>query len=534
VSARIDTPEVDRLAAEGWRVHLGPEPSTDDLRRELAKGSLPAAFHATATRNPDRPALSIDGAAATHGEIDGRAAKVAGWLHREGIHRGDPVVVSGANSLGLVAGYLGVLRAGATVVLANPVLTEVELAHLVSDSSAVLALADGGARSRLASIARSDGPLRAAVDLAGLERDARDAAPADPPAATSDDVALLAYTSGTTGKPKAVPLTHGNLLSSIRAVMLAWRWSEDDVLIHALPLSHQHGLGGVHVALLSGSRAVIHAKFDAAAICDAIRSERGTVLFGVPAVYERLLAAEGADTAALGELRLLVSGSAPLSPLLAERVADIAGEVPLERYGTTESGLDVSNPYDGPRKPGTVGLPLPGVELALVDDDGAPVGRGDTGEIVLRGPQVFSGYRGQPEATAAAFLPGGWFRTGDLGRLVPSDSYLEISGRAKDLIITGGMNVYPREVELALEQSADVARAAVVGVPSERWGEEVVAAIVPRAERTPDADGLLAFARSRLAPYKCPKRFVVVDELPVNAMGKVVSAEVARLVTEAR
>jgi malonyl-CoA/methylmalonyl-CoA synthetase len=207
--------------------------------------------------------------------------------------------------------------------------------------------------------------------------------------------------------------------------------------------------------------------------------------------------------------------------------------VPLERYGTTESGLDVSNPYDGPRRTGTVGVPLPGVELALAGDDGAPVGVGQTGEIVLRGPQVFPGYRGDEEATAAAFHPGGWFRTGDIGRLDPSDRYLEITGRAKDLIITGGMNVYPREVELALEQSPDVGRAAVVGVASERWGEEVVAAVVPRPQRTIDPDALHGFARSRLAPYKCPKRFVVVDELPVNAMGKVRSAEVARLVEDA-
>ncbi|HET8754371.1 MAG TPA: AMP-binding protein, partial [Solirubrobacteraceae bacterium] len=223
-------------------------------------------------------------------------------------------------------------------------------------------------------------------------------------------------------------------------------------------------------------------------------------------------------------------GSAPLSPLLAERIAELAGQVPLERYGTTESGLDVSNPYDGPRRPGTVGLPLPGLELAIVGDDGASVAAGDTGEIVLRGPQVFSGYRGDVHATAAAFYPGGWFRTGDIGRLDPADGYLAITGRAKDLIITGGMNVYPREVELALEQSPDVSRAAVVGVASARWGEEVVAAVVPRPQRTIDADALHGFVRSRLAPYKCPKRFVVLDELPVNAMGKVSAAEVARIV----
>jgi malonyl-CoA/methylmalonyl-CoA synthetase len=525
--------EAERRAAAAWRIHLGHDVPADELRRELGEGSLAAAFHATASRHPDRPALAVDGAAVTHGELDGRAARVAGWLTAAGVRGGDPVVVSGPNSLALVVAYVGALRAGAVVVLANPMLTEVELRHLVSDSSAVLALAAGEALSRLDHIARSVSTLRAAVDIDALEREAAANRPVDPVAAASEDVALLAYTSGTTGKPKAVPLTHRNLLSSIRAVMLAWRWSEGDVLVHALPLSHQHGLGGVHAALLSGSRAVIHRKFDAGAVCDAIRTERATVLFGVPAIYERLVAADGADRPALATLRLLVSGSAPLSPLLAERVADVAGQVPLERYGTTESGLDVSNPYDGRRRPGTVGLPLPGVELAIVDDDGTPAGIGQTGEIVLRGPQVFAGYRGDDQATAAAFHAGGWFRTGDIGRLDPSDRYLEITGRAKDLIITGGMNVYPREVELALELSPDVSCAAVVGVASERWGEEVVAAVVPRARRTIDPDALDGFVRSRLAPYKCPKRFVVVDELPVNAMGKVSSAEVVRLVMEA-
>jgi malonyl-CoA/methylmalonyl-CoA synthetase len=226
----------------------------------------------------------------------------------------------------------------------------------------------------------------------------------------------------------------------------------------------------------------------------------------------------------------MVSGSAPLSPALARRVETIVGQLPLERYGTTESGLNVSNLYDGPRKPGAVGIPLPGVEMAVVDEGGAPVADDTDGEIVVRGPQVFDGYRGDPDATAAAFFDGGWFRTGDIGRIDPADGFLSITGRAKDLIISGGMNVYPREVELALEEAGDVARAAVVGVPSERWGEAVVAAIVPAPGAAVDEDALLAFVSERLAPYKRPKWVVPVDELPVNHMGKVVTAEVVKLV----
>jgi malonyl-CoA/methylmalonyl-CoA synthetase len=315
------------------------------------------------------------------------------------------------------------------------------------------------------------------------------------------------------------------VLSSIRAVMLAWRWTADDVLLHALPLFHQHGLGGVHATLLAGSRAVIQSRFDPERLLTAIADVRPSVLLAVPAMYMRLT--EGGRAPLAHSLRLLVSGSAALSPRLAERVAELTGQLPLERYGTTESGLDISNPYDGPRVPGTVGIPLPGVEAAIASDDGRPLEAGEDGEIIVRGPQVFGGYRGLPEATAEAFHPGGWFRTGDIGRVRRDDGYVEITGRIRELIISGGMNVYPREVEFALESHPAVARASVVGVPSERWGEEVVAAIVP-AGRVREED-LIEFARSQLAAYKCPKRLLLVEELPVNAMGKVVAAEVRQL-----
>jgi malonyl-CoA/methylmalonyl-CoA synthetase len=261
-----------------------------------------------------------------------------------------------------------------------------------------------------------------------------------------------------------------------------------------------------------------------------IARERGTVLMAVPAMYERLAACEEFDTIQLASLRLLVSGSAPLSPALATRVEAAAGQLPLERYGTTESGLDVSNLHDGPRRPGSVGLPLPGIELRVLGAEGHPVADGEDGEIAVRGPQVFSGYRGDEEATAGSFWPGGWFRTGDIGRVDPVDGFLSITGRAKELIISGGMNVYPREVELALEEAPGVARAAVVGVPSERWGEEVVAAVVCAPGAAVDETELIEFARERLAPYKRPKRVVLLAELPVNHMGKVLRSELARMV----
>ncbi|MEA2323388.1 MAG: malonyl-CoA/methylmalonyl-CoA synthetase [Solirubrobacteraceae bacterium] len=528
---RSGTPAVRDRALAAWRLHTGRDADAGALRAELAAGSLPAAFHATATAHPDRPALEIYGAGVTHGELDAAVAGVARRLRDRGAEPGAAVAISAPTSLALVVAYLGALRTGATVVLANPAYTETELRHIAADSDAALAVAAGTGAEHLRRIAAERGDGLEVVELEALVDGAADGPGLPVPPLGPGDVALLAYTSGTTGTPKTVPLTHGNLLSSIRGAMLAWRWSADDVLVHALPLFHQHGLGGVHATLLAGSRAVIASRLDPERLLATIAATPATVLFAVPAVYERLLAAE--DPSALRTPRLLVSGSAPLSPALAGRIAAVAGRPPLERYGTTESGLDVSHAYDGERRAGTVGVPLPGVELAIADADGAPVRDGEDGEILLRGPQVFDGYRGAGDAGAKAFHPGGWFRTGDIGRLDPADGVLQITGRSKELIITGGMNVYPREVALVLERAPGIERAAVVGVPSERWGEEVVAVVVASDGAAVDAEAVVAHARGELAPYKCPKRVVVVDELPANAMGKVVTAEVVRLATAA-
>jgi malonyl-CoA/methylmalonyl-CoA synthetase len=287
----------------------------------------------------------------------------------------------------------------------------------------------------------------------------------------------------------------------------------------------------VHASLLSGSQTVVLDRFDPQVLWSTMAATRASVLFAVPAMYERLVTwaqAAAPDPQARRDLRLAVSGSAPLPAVLAERVRGLLGQLPLERYGTTESGLMVSNPYVGPRRPGTVGLPLPGVELAIVDGKGNPVDEGADGEIVVRGPQVFSGYRGAPEITAASFFDDGWFRSGDIGRIDPVDGYLSITGRLKDLIITGGMNVYPTEVEAALELSPGVSEAAVVGVPSQRWGEEVIAVVVPSDERI-DPEQVLVDVRRRLSPYKCPKRILVVASLPRNPMGKLLRRNLAEV-----
>jgi malonyl-CoA/methylmalonyl-CoA synthetase len=314
-------------------------------------------------------------------------------------------------------------------------------------------------------------------------------------------------------------------------VRLAWRWTGDDRLVLALPLFHIHGLGvGLHGTLLAGASAVLLPRFDPDAVLDAAVAHDATLFFGVPTMYARLAASRRLGE--LGRLRLCVSGSAPLPPAIFDRLAEGSGQRVLERYGMTETGMNVSNPYDGERRPGTVGFPLPGVELRLAAARGTggvpPTSAAEAatvGEIQLRGPNVFGGYWRQPAATAAAFTHDGWFKTGDIGQHDP-DGYLRLVGRARDLIITGGLNVYPREVEDILLEHPGVAEVAVAGTPDSEWGEVVTAWIVPASAATPPArDDLEGFAAERLARFKCPRRFVFVDALPRNALGKVLRQE---------
>src|SRR5713226_6636522 len=292
-----------------------------------------------------------------------------------------------------------------------------------------------------------------------------------------------------------------------------WRWTSGDVLVHALPLFHLHGLGmELHGTLLSGGSAtLIHFSPDGV-VAELTRNDaaRGTMFFGVPAMYQRLCDWLEEHPADLSHVRLFVSGSAPLPPALFERCERLLGQAPVERYGITEGGIVVSNPYDGPRQPGRVGLPFPGVEVKLGDHD----------EVLLKGGQVFKGYWRNPAATEEAFTPDGFFRTADVGE-IGSDGTLAIRGRLKELIISGGFNVYPREVELVLESHPAVEEVAVAGVPSDRWGEEVTAFVVPSKSGSLIENELIAFARERLATYKCPRRVVIVASLPRNAMGKI-------------
>jgi malonyl-CoA/methylmalonyl-CoA synthetase len=333
------------------------------------------------------------------------------------------------------------------------------------------------------------------------------------PELTPDDPAVILYTSGTTGRPKGAVLDHGGLLAQARGAIEVWRWTARDVLLHALPLFHLHGLGmGINGTLLSGSSATLVPFTPEAVVAELTRKDasRATMFFGVPAMYQRLCDWLDLHPTDLSQVRVFVSGSAPLPPALFERCERLLGQPPVERYGITEGGIVVTNPYDGPRQPGRVGLPFPGVEVKL----------GERDEVLLKGGQVFKGYWRNPQATAEAFTADGFFRTADVGE-IGSDGTLAIRGRLKELIISGGFNVYPREVELVLETHPSVEEVAVAGVPSDAWGEEVTAFVVPSKSATLDEDELIAYARERLATYKCPRRIVVLDKLPRNAMGKI-------------
>ncbi len=495
---------VGRWGPPDWSVHLPPDvpPSSVDL----AEGaSLPGAFTRAWIRDPARIVLStLDGSRVSATELEERTGAAALRFAAAGLAPGDRLLLSAGTSLDMVVAYVGALRAGLIVVPANPGYSAAELSALAVASAPALAVLDDPAR-----LPAPECPVTT-PELAGLPSRGSGLVL---DSAAAEDTALIIYTSGTTGKPKGVPLSHGNLLASAHAVRLAWRWTPEDTLALCLPLFHVHGLGvGLHGTLVTGAGAVL-VPFSPPAVADAVTGG-ASLFFGVPTMYHRI--AESAHLSDLSGLRLAVSGSAPLPAELHEAIRAGSGQVVLERYGMTETVMLVSNPYEGERRPGTVGFPLPGVDVRLDPREGA------TAEIQVRGPNVIAGYLNDPAATAAAYTSDGWFRTGDLGTL-SDDGYLSISGRAKELIITGGYNVYPREVEELLRTHDRVADAAVVGAPSAKWGETVVAFVVPSAAgSTANLESELdAWCDERLVAYKRPREWRVVESIPRNALGKI-------------
>ncbi len=462
----------------------------------------------------------------TYGDLLTWSSQIATRLVEAGVEPGDRVAVQVEKSPMAVALYLACLRAGAIYLPLNPAYRPAEVAYFLNDAEPRVFVADPThAEPSARHVPAGTVVLTLDADGQGSLRDApanstSSSTSADVSTRAGTDVAAILYTSGTTGRAKGAMLTHDNLLSNADTLIDLWGFSDRDTLIHALPIYHVHGLFvALHCVLLSGAQARFLSRFDADVVLGHLA--RSTALMGVPTFYTRLLAHPDLDHRGCRSMRLFISGSAPLRAEDFDAFRDRTGYAILERYGMTEAGMITSNPLDGERRAGTVGRPLPGVEVRIVDpDDGSPVVDGTVGVLHIQGPNVFAGYWRQPEKTRAEHDDDGYFITGDLVTRT-SDGTITIVGRAKDLVISGGLNVYPKEVESALDALDGVGESAVVGVPHPDLGEAVVAAVVPTPERRLDPEALRQALRQDLAGFKVPKHIVLVDRLPRNAMGKV-------------
>ncbi|HEX6859200.1 MAG TPA: malonyl-CoA synthase [Caulobacteraceae bacterium] len=453
--------------------------------------------HAPFLERPDR---SVD----TYADLMARTARLAHALVARGVKVGDRIAVQVEKSPENLYLYLAAVRAGAVFLPLNTAYTQAEVDYFVADAEPALLVRDD--------------------TLGELVEEARGLSPEFATAAREpDDLAAICYTSGTTGRSKGAMLTHANLASNAATLTKLWRFTADDVLIHALPIYHVHGLFvATNVVLSAGASMIFRPKFDAAEVLGLF--DRATALMGVPTFYTRLLAQAGLTKEAAANMRLFISGSAPLLAETHREWEERTATAILERYGMTETGMNTSNPYDGDRVAGTVGFPLPDVALRIADPDtGAILPTGEIGMIEVRGPNVFAGYWRMPEKTAAEFRPDGFFITGDLGK-IDERGYVHIIGRGKDLIISGGLNVYPREVEAEIDAIDGVVESAVVGLPHPDLGEAVTAVIAVGPGSSLTEAKVLDALTDRLARYKQPKRVVFVEDLPRNAMGKVQKA----------
>lgn len=475
----------------------------------MPDANLYALIATAAAAAGNRPAILEQGEVAlTYADLDAATAGYAAALTGAGATPGDRIVVQVEKSVANVLLYLGALRAGLVYVPLNTAYTVEELAYFIGDAEPAVVVCDPSRADAICAIAPDAAVLTLDADGRGI-----DPAPArfETVAREADDLAAILYTSGTTGRSKGAMLSHANLSSNAEALVALWRFTGEDVLIHALPIYHVHGLFvALHCALLSGAAIRFHKAFDADHILADFADS--TVLMGVPTFYVRLAAHPGLTREACAGMRLFISGSAPLLEATFEQFAAKSGHRILERYGMTEAGMITSNPYDGARIPGTVGYPLPGVEVRLGNE-----------VLEIRGPNLFKGYWRNLEKTAEDMKPGGWFVTGDVAT-IDADGRVAIVGRAKDLIIAGGLNIYPREIELAIDAIPGIGESAVIGVPHADLGEAVVAVCTGTGD---EADVLAQL--TGLARFKQPRRVIFVDALPRNAMGKVQKAELRRI-----
>jgi len=460
----------------------------------------------------------------TYGRLGSAVEKTAVWLDQLGVRRGDRVAVRLPKSLASIYIHLATCRLGAISMPLNPAYSAAELIYFLNDSGAKLLLVDDSEPLDLGPVVREAVSLQRTVSIDSVPFDTFiETVEGSPPQVeiSPDLTALMLYTSGTTGRPKAAELSHANLTAIISSLDQAWGWRSDDVMLHVLPIFHAHGLVmGLHGALNVGATTVAYRKFDANQTLAAIQDGRCSVFMGVPTVHTRLLEAAGSEIIDLSRLRLMTSGSARLAEDLFESFRERFGYELVERYGMTETGILLSNPLAGERRPGWVGVALPGVEVRVANpENNQPLPDNEIGEIQTQGPHVFKGYWNDPQKTASAFTPDGWFKTGDIG-LRDSAGYYQLRGRSAELIISGGLNVYPLEVERVLDRHPAVVESAVVGCADAEWGE-LVTAVVVTIDGPPTEDDLIEYCRESLAPYKLPKRISLVKELPRNSMGKV-------------
>jgi malonyl-CoA/methylmalonyl-CoA synthetase len=496
------------------------------------RASVPVSQHnlyaLIAARMPtDRSACAIethDGLYWSWADLDHASARIAHLLVSLKLPAGSRIAVHVDKSPESVCLYLATLRAGHVFLPLNAAYQQSEMDYFIQDAEPAVVVCAPANLSWIEPIARARGTAHVFTlsDVRTgslLEAAARFSDQFKTVVRAADDLAAILYTSGTTGRSKGAMLSHGNLASNALTLDVSWRWRRGDVLLHALPIFHVHGLFvALHGALLSGSKMIWLSKFDPKEVVRHL--PRASVFMGVPTMYVRLLDEPSFDAAAVRSMRLFISGSAPLLTDTFKQFEARTGQRILERYGMSETVMLTSNPYDGNRMAGTVGLPLPGVSVRVVNDAGSACSTNEIGGIEVRGPNVFSGYWRMPEKIQEEFTADRWFKTGDVGR-IDVNGYVTIVGRSKDLIISGGYNVYPKEIESYLDDMPGVAESAVIGVPHRDFGEAVTAVVVSRPGATLDEAAIIAALKSQIAAFKVPKRVYVVDDLPRNAMGKV-------------
>ena len=461
----------------------------------------------------------------SYADLEQESARLARYLTEAGIKKGDRVAVQVEKTPQALFLYLACLRAGFIYLPLNIAYTESELAYFIDNAEPAAIVCRSANLASFKQLATGktvrhfytleNAPEHNLLQLSETLDSQFETVPCD-----RDDVAVILYTSGTTGRPKGAMITHGNLAANGLALKQIWGFSKNDVLLHALPIFHIHGLFvACHCVLLSGSKMLFIPKFDTDTIIKLL--PRATVLMGVPTFYTRLLDSPAFTAAVCSNMRLFISGSAPLLEQTFTEFQQRTGHTILERYGMTETGMNTSNPLEGERKAGTVGHPLPGVTARIIDDAGQAVERNTVGNLQVKGDNVFIGYWRMPEKTADDFTPDGFFKTGDMAML-DDDGYISIVGRGKDMVITGGFNVYPKEIELLIDELDGVNESAVIGVPHPDFGEAVTAVVIRDAGHTDcTEEKIIATLKAKLANYKIPKRILFSDELPRNTMGKV-------------